>query len=396
MPRQRERNSRELPIPIDNFELRSRVILPEIPPNARLAVEGVEFWVSLGPGFTRKQLITLLTKPYLVAARINITKFPHMEALVSLVKAIREIRSDLAVCIDTGGPKVRVARLKELSGSDYLDISRGDRVCVVYFEDYKKAPNGCKVLPVDSQLLAEMEPPLPYLFVSDGWQQLQIQNINDGIIFCEALHDALIYDRRGVAIPGVLDRLDPLTTDDKSRLTEIAQLGATIDYIGLSFANKAEDVNSFRSYLNSISLHGKIIAKLETASGIAEAEAIAATTDAVMLARGDLAVELAPHASDMIAVEDHIRTICYRQQTLCVIATRVADSLEEGRSTLDEYEVYRLQHELEIGAPVTLMLANETIVGERAATNYDIVIDTVARLQYLRRSSHAARSISGA
>jgi pyruvate kinase len=133
--------------------------------------------------------------------------------------------------------------------------------------------------------------------------------------------------------------------------------------------------------LEDYSLPSRIVAKIETRAGVDNVEAIARCADAVMIARGDLAVQLAVERADTLEVEDMIRGVCRQAGTHCIVATRVAESLELGGEGLTRRELARLAHELFIGPPLTLMLAQETSVGGGGAEkNYDIVLEALSGL----------------
>lgn len=391
MPRQIEKNSRELPIPIDSFKITAIPGVVESSIKRFVApLDYVSLWATINPVITYKQLELLLSQNALEAIRINSAKFSRASDMIELVDQFYNCRSRLckkvALCLDTAGPKIRVTNMKEITGQEYLDVSKGDTVCVVAYEKYKaKIARGfCftdKVLLIDTFLpLTEIDVQ-GYIFVSDGWQQLKIDKVTDDLLYCTALHDALIYDKRGVTIAGMYDRLNPLTARDRKMLDNFSRVYDSVDYIGLSFTNYRQDIEHLLEYLMSINLSGKIVAKIETNIGVDNIFEIAQVSDAVMVARGDLAVELAPYERNIIAVEDNIRAVCGNMRKKCIVATRVADSLEEGRNSLDKHELFRLYHELQQDWPLVLMLANETTNSQNAERNYNIILSTILQLQ---------------
>lgn len=371
---------RQLPIPIDTFQL-PQVRLRERGHAAALP-DGLGFWVSLGPAVERAQIAALAAAEGLEGFRINVRKFASHAALSHYIRDVAELRRGQSMCLDLSGREVRVRGLTEISGQSFIHLLAGDGVAVVdsitAHEDGSLDPYF--VIPVDAPVSSLGARPGEVIFMSDGWLQLRVDAVGQGRLLCRSLHDCRMLDDQSVNLPGMFDDRNPVLDIDAGIFSALGDSLDQIDFFALSFTNRGEDVDAFRDLLRRSGIAGRVVAKIETRTGVANAAAIAAKADAVMIARGDLAVQLAPAGEDIVVVEDHLRAVCRVANVPCIVATRVADSLEGGGDALTDLEVARLAHELAQERPLTLMLAQETLHGATALRNYEIVLRTVRRL----------------
>jgi pyruvate kinase len=189
-----------------------------------------------------------------------------------------------------------------------------------------------------------------------------------------------MYDTRGVDVSGMYEKREVLTAVDKALLERAAKFAVDPDYVALSFASTASHLYDTERFLRSIGMTCRLLAKIETTPALRNAHRLAEASDGLVVARGDLALHMARKGIDMLAAERQLIKICLMHQKRCFVATRVADSLEEGRAELDKFEMHRLRTEVMNGDMITLVLCNETSGGTNAIRNVTIVKTTIGKI----------------
>ncbi len=375
---------RGLPIPIDDFAVgyfpREAASLPRLSLPA-----GVKFWVTLGPQYRHGYVANeLLRMPQVCGARINASKFLDVEHLSSFILALGAAKgrnSNLEICLDLNGPKRRVVQLELFNGSATIEVRSGDRVLLGTCNDLSAVARRKDdvVVPISDEIGILSAGSV--IFISDGWAQLRVEGREGGCFWCRALNDTPIPNGRGVDVFGLYDRLDPIVAADLRLLKLLRPALNSLDAICLSFTRSHDDLEKFRVLLESeLGWTGKIVAKIETLGGVANALQIAQSADQVLIGRGDLAVQAAVVNRDMLTIEETVHSACCRAAKECIIGTRVADSLGDGRDALDQHEQYRLFRELQFARPLVLMLAHETSDPARAMQNVMRLADCIAVL----------------
>ena len=379
-------NSRHLPIPVDAFQAGP---VPASDGNTRVReLPGLELWVTVTPSLPLETISSLCSRPGAAVLRVNSSKFAGHADLAQFLRrcvAVRARTPRIRICLDLGAEKIRIRGLKSVSGRESIDLFRHERIALVDAARVAEAldragRSTAKVVPITTAPARLPVDVGDLVFISDGWVQLRVAGRDGEVLWCEALHDGRTFEGRGVDVPGIYDRIQPVRDDEvRTVLAVHGELEGT-DLVALSFVNGGDEVSAFRERLSRAGVELPVVAKIETRTGVEHARGIAEAADCMMVARGDLAVQLAPEGIDMLAVEDRLRSVCRDVRRPCVIATRVADSLEKGTSTLADHERFRLYHELSTGPPLALLLAGETMDPERALANYDIVAATIAEL----------------
>ncbi|MBR1883834.1 MAG: pyruvate kinase [Clostridia bacterium] len=244
---------------------------------------------TIGPASESEEVLESLIKAGMNVMRLNFSHGDHEEHLAK-VKLLRKLNEKLgthvAFMLDTKGPEIRTGSF----GSDQntkLDFTKGDKITLT-----------TKELPGTKDLLSVSYKGLPHdvevgghILIDDGLVDLLIDEINGDEIKCTFLNSATLKGRRGVNVPGAKLKLKAMTEKDKSDLEFACKNG--FDFIAASFIRKADDVIEMREFLNA---HGgeriKIISKIENQEGIDNFDEILKVTDGIMVARGDLGVEI--------------------------------------------------------------------------------------------------------
>jgi pyruvate kinase len=227
----------------------------------------------------------------------------------------RKHHKPVAVLADIQGPKIRVGTLP----ADGLPFVRGTTVRFEYGADYEATG----IIPVQhdvSKYLKKGE----RVFLRDGQVQIEVQKIEKRLITGKVLAPGLVYSNQGMNLPDTDLGGDILTAKDISDIEfTVKHIGA--DYIGYSFVQTANDILSLRARLKKLKSDAHIIAKIETAAAVDNLEEIISATDAVMVARGDLAVETKPEA--VPAAQRRMIELGKKYRKPVIVATQMLESM---------------------------------------------------------------------
>jgi pyruvate kinase len=270
---------------------------------------------TLGPASSTREQIAALFKAGADVFRLNFSHGKH-EDHQKRYELIREIEQEtgrpIGILMDMQGPKLRVGTFTggsvELkTGGTYrldLDDKPGDatRAQLPHPEIFAAAKVGTNLL------------------IDDGRLRLRVKNNGTDFAECEVVVGGKLSDRKGVNVPDVVLPLSPLTAKDREDLRFGIDLGC--DWVAMSFVQRPEDVAELRKLISG---RAKVIAKLEKPAGIERLEEIIDLSDAVMVARGDLGVELPPE--DVPAIQKRIIAACRKSGKPVVVATQMLDSM---------------------------------------------------------------------
>lgn len=210
--------------------------------------------------------------------RIN-TAHQTPDASARVVANIREVSETLAILVDTKGPEVRTKGLAEA-----LTLKTGEAVTIPRVDEVRKGfdvsyDGFVMEVPIGSRIL-----------IDDGAIELAVKNAAPGMLLCEVMNDGVIKDRKSVNVPNVRLNLPALSDKDRAYLKFVADNG--IDFVAHSFVRDKEDVLEVRRILDGYGSKAKIIAKIENNQGVTNLPEILDFADGVMVARGDLGVEI--------------------------------------------------------------------------------------------------------
>ena len=273
---------------------------------------------TLGPSTDKEGVLRDLIANGMNVARFNFSHGSHEEHLGRLekLKALREeLGKPVAALLDTKGPEIRLKEFK--NGVEMLeagqtftlttrDVEGTKEICSITYKDLPQdvAPGGT-------------------IMLDDGLIKLQIQTVNDTDIVCTVLNSGKIKNKKGVNVPGVHLSMPYMSQRDKDDIIFGIQQG--YDFIAASFVRTAQDVYDIRNLLNQYDSNIRIIAKIENREGVNNIDSILAAADAVMVARGDLGVEI-----DFTELPGIQKTIIERSFSFgkpIVTATQMLDSM---------------------------------------------------------------------
>ena len=273
---------------------------------------------TLGPSTDQEGVLRELVANGMNVARFNFSHGSHEEHLgrFEKLKAIREeLGLPVAALLDTKGPEIRLRDFK--NGTEMLEAGQTFTLTTREVEGTKEICSiTYKDLPQDVQ-------PGGTIMLDDGLIKLQIQTVNDTDIVCTVLNNGKIKNKKGVNVPGVHLSMPYMSQRDRDDIIFGAQQG--FDFIAASFVRTAQDVYDIRNLLNEYDSHIRIIAKIENREGVNNIDSILAAADAVMVARGDLGVEI-----DFTELPGIQKTIIDRSFSFgkpIVTATQMLDSM---------------------------------------------------------------------
>ena len=309
---------------------------------------------TLGPASDKEEILRELVKSGLNVCRFNFSHGSHEEhkERMDLVKKVREeLGQPVAILLDTKGPEIRTGNFDEPEvlleeGQKFTitmkDVVGNKEMCTV---SYKGLVND--VVPGDT------------ILIDDGLVGLKVEEINGDDIVCIVENSGIVKNHKGVNVPGVKINLPALTEKDIKDIEFGISEG--IDYIAASFVRKASDVLAIREVLeNNNATHIQIISKIENQEGIDNIDSILQVSDGIMVARGDLGVEI-PTPEIPIAQKMMIKK-CNQLGKPVITATQMLDSMMRNpRPT--RAEVTDVANAIYDGTDA-IMLSGETAAGK--------------------------------
>jgi pyruvate kinase len=308
---------------------------------------------TLGPSTDSPRVLAQLLDAGMDVARLNFSHGTHAEharRLASLRRLGRERSKPLAILQDLQGPKIRTGRLE---GGKPVQLATNASVTITTRAVLGKAG-----------LIATTFAPLPRavraghrILLSDGRIELRVERVAGHDIHCRVVEGGELREHQGINLPGVPLKVSALTSKDRADLEFGIRQG--VDYVALSFVRRPEDVLELKRVLARAGREIPVIAKLEKPEAIDQLEEILAVVDAVMVARGDLGVEMPPEMVPVIQ-----KRIIARANTLkvpVIVATQMLESMtQEARPT--RAEASDVANAIFDGADA-LVLSGETAVG---------------------------------
>jgi pyruvate kinase len=240
---------------------------------------------TLGPASDSPEKLRALVAAGMDAARLNLSHGTHAEH-AERARRVREAEAEagrpVALIADLQGPKLRIGELVEP-----VVLRKGDDVVVCPEE--RCSGND---LPIAPAVIADVLKPGHDVLIDDGLVRLRVGEVEHGRAHCEVIVGGRVSSHKGVNLPGVPLPVPSLTRKDTRDLEFALALG--VDFVALSFVRSPADVRDLRALIEQAGSHAHVIAKIEKAEAIDVLDDVLAETDAVMVARGDLGVEIGP------------------------------------------------------------------------------------------------------
>ena len=307
---------------------------------------------TIGPACDSLKTLAELIRAGVDVFRINTahgTSDDHARMLQIARAAADEVGHPAAVLVDLAGPKIR---LGELAGGE-MTLAPGETVRFVRGET-AQAPD--QLVCSYESLIDELEPG-DRVMLADGTVVLKVVEAGPDEAVCQVEQGGTLRSRQGVNLPGIRLRAPALGETDRSVAVWAAEAGA--DFISLSFVRSEQEILELRDLVNEVSPDARIVAKIEKPEALENLEAIVHAADAVMVARGDLGVEI--DIARIAVVQKQIVDACRRVHKPVIIATQMLDSMHESRIPT-RAEATDVANAILDGADAC-MLSGETAIG---------------------------------
>ncbi len=274
---------------------------------------------GIGPATQNWEIFKTLVNNGLNIARVNFSHATLEERKTTedlVARARKELGKEVAILFDTKGPDLRTCNFE----NDYIEFIKGNTIRIV------KEPvigNSEKISLNYPQVIDNLKVGT-VLLLNDGFVRLEVISIEEDGVTCRILDDATLQSRRGVNIPGVDLNIPFVSEDDEEDIKYSCEHDG--DYLGISFVSSAEDVRAARQLLEK---YGRpdmpILSKIETKKAIENIDEIIDETDGIIIARGDLSVEV-PFI-EVPVLQKMIMKKCREKGKICIVATEMLKSM---------------------------------------------------------------------
>jgi pyruvate kinase len=320
---------------------------------------------TIGPACSSPEMLGRVVQAGVDAARLNLSHGTHDQHR-EWARMVREIEGQLgrpiALIADLQGPKLRIGDLDEP-----VSLRRGEDVIVA---PANGSSNG--VLPVSPSVISEVLQPGHDVLIDDGLVRLRVESVEAGRALCAVVEGGVVSSHKGVNLPGVPVPIPSLTRKDLDDLELALELG--VDFVALSFVRSAADVRDLRALIEQAGSHAHVIAKVEKSEAVDALEEILTETDAVMVARGDLGVEIGVALVPL--VQKRIIIAALERGKPVITATQMLESMVH-QAEPTRAEASDVANAILDGTSA-LMLSGETAIGEHPVESV-AYMDRIAR-----------------
>ena len=326
--------------------------MPENRLSPRTRLRHTKIVATLGPACWDKDGIQALIRAGVNVFRINMAhgnRAEHEIRLEAIRKAAKESAREIAILADLAGPKIRLGTLPdgkiECVAGSLIRFVRGD-----------ESSDPERLVTTHTPLIDELETGRKVM-LADGTVILEVEKIEEDAALCRVIQPGMIRSGQGVNLPGLKLSAPALGKDDRENAVWAAR--NDIDYLGLSFVRSADDVEELKTLIETEGAITHVIAKIEKPEALDDLDAIVKTADGIMIARGDLGVEI--DIAKVPVVQKQIIAMCRRFHKPVIVATQMLDSMQHSRVPT-RAEATDVANAIFDGADAC-MLSGETAIG---------------------------------
>ncbi len=272
----------------------------------------------MGPSTENQAILDALIENGMNVARFNFSHGDHAEHAVR-IKQVRDSAKKagkvISFVLDTKGPEMRLGTFAE----GKVQLEKGKKFVLTYSDE----PGDVNHAPVSHKVLYKEVKPGDTILLSDGLVGLNVEGIDGKDIVTTILNNGAMGTRKRIAVPGVSVSLPPISEQDKKDI--IFGIENDMDFVAASFIQRAEDVQAIRKLITEHGGHMEIIPKIENLEGVKNIDSIIAAADGIMVARGDLGVEIP--AEDVPLIQKEIIKKCNKAGKPVIVATQMLESM---------------------------------------------------------------------
>ncbi len=334
---------------------------------------------TMGPATDDEEVLRALMLSGMDVARLNFSHGTHEEALVR-INRIKKVREELdipvAILLDTKGPEIRLKQFK--NGSAELKEGQKFTLCTDEVEgDENQVSITYDKLPQDVRAGNK-------ILIDDGLIELEVVSVKESKIVCRVINGGTVSNRKGVNVPNVSLSMPYMSKKDEEDI--IFGIEQDVDFIAASFVRTADDIKQIKNILtNNNGRNMRVIAKIENAEGVENIDAIIHESNGIMVARGDMGVEI--DMQDLPVIQKRLIKKTYRAGKVVITATQMLDSMiRNPRPT--RAETTDVANAIYDGTSA-IMLSGETAIGkypiETVKTMASIAERTENDIDYVKR-----------
>ncbi|MHC0527904.1 pyruvate kinase [Staphylococcus capitis] len=343
---------------------------------------------TIGPASESEEMLEKLINAGMNVARLNFSHGSHEEhkaRIDTIRKVAKRLDKTVALLLDTKGPEIRTHNMKD----GVIELEKGKEV-IVSMNEVEGTPEKFSVTYED--LINDVNEG-SYILLDDGLIELQVKEINKdkGEVKCDILNTGELKNKKGVNLPGVKVNLPGITDKDADDIR--FGIKENVDFIAASFVRRPSDVLDIRQILEEEKAHITIFPKIENQEGIDNIDEILEVSDGLMVARGDMGVEIPPEKVPMVQ-KDLIRK-CNKLGKPVITATQMLDSMQRNpRAT--RAEASDVANAIYDGTDA-VMLSGETAAGlypeEAVKTMRNIAVSAEAAQDYKKLLSDRTKLV---
>ena len=326
-------------------------------PASHIPVRKTKIVATIGPACETPEMLKAMIEAGMNVARLNLSHGSHdkhSKQIETLRAAASELGRNIAIMIDTRGIEIRTGLLE----GDSTTLVPGENFSL-HTEDRVGDNTGVSI--TYQKLFEEVSKGTPIL-LDDGAIELEVDNVSDGVINCRIIHGGLLGNSKSVNLPDTQLAMSAVSPENRDDIVKELSFAAEndVDYIAASFVQSADDIYKMREILIEKEVLIPIIAKIENKAGVANMEEIVGAADGIMVARGDLGVELP--LADVPTTQKHIIRTTVSNGKPVITATQMLASMERNPKPT-RAEASDVANAILDGTSA-VMLSGETAVGK--------------------------------
>jgi pyruvate kinase len=340
---------------------------------------------TIGPASSDYETLKKLIQAGMNVARLNFshgTFKEHEQTVMNIRRASEDLVAPVGILQDLQGPKIRI-----LGFEGEKQLNPGDKIIITDSSVPSKSENHFQVDIEDLHKFVKKE---QSIFIDDGIIEIKIEKVDGKSICCEVIHGGTLRPRKGVNLPDIELPIESMTAKDIKDLKMGAALG--FDYVALSFVRSSEDIVKLKKRLKKLGSTSRVIAKIEKKEALLNIESILEEVDGIMVARGDLSVEIGQ--VHLPAEQKKLIKLCNKKGKPVITATQMLESMHiNSRPT--RAEITDVANAVLDGSDA-LMLSGESAFGKypvrSVQTMHDIVLEVEKQPSLYHRFKNQKKS----